>query len=68
MKPVAPLASAAVADLETFIAQNPRAQTLMEWSPVVVIEEDGERIGIYDPRFYRNGESFLYEYIDFWNK
>lgn len=65
MRPVATLASAVEADLEPLFAQNPRAQTLMEWAPFVVIEEDGERIGIYDPRFYRNGESFLYEYIDF---
>ncbi|SNS40315.1 hypothetical protein SAMN05446037_100999 [Anaerovirgula multivorans] len=29
----------------------------------VVVVEDDKRLGIYDPRFYRNGESFLFQYI-----
>ncbi|MRX72276.1 metal-dependent hydrolase [Bacillus lacus] len=52
------------ADLSPLYAQNPRAAALNTWSPFVVVVENGNRLGIYDPRFYRNGESFLYEYID----
>ncbi|MHC0037780.1 metal-dependent hydrolase [Pseudoneobacillus sp. C159] len=51
------------ADLEYLFAQNPKAKTLYQWSPFVVIIDNGNQLGIYDPRFYRNGESFLYEYI-----
>ncbi|MFA9556632.1 metal-dependent hydrolase [Evansella sp. AB-rgal1] len=51
------------ADLSTLFEYRPEAETLYEWSPFVVIVEDDERIGIYDPRFYRNGQSFLFEYI-----
>ncbi|GIQ68881.1 metal-dependent hydrolase [Xylanibacillus composti] len=64
MEEVATLTSAEGADLDTLFAENPKAKTLFEWSPFVVVEDDGKRIGIYDPRFYRNGESFLYEYFD----
>lgn len=52
------------ADLSQLFAQNPKAKTLVEWSPFVVIEQTDERIGVYDPRFYRNGQSFLFEYIE----
>lgn len=50
-------------DLEVLFAQNQKARTLVEWSPFVVIVDDEERLGVYDPRFYRNGQSFLFEYI-----
>jgi inner membrane protein len=51
------------ADLEPLFEENPRAKTLHEWSPFVVVVEEEDKLGIYDPRFYRNGESFLYEFI-----
>jgi len=52
------------ADLEPLFAGNPRAQALKEGAPFVVIVDEDDRLGIYDPRFYRNGESFLGEFID----
>jgi len=52
------------ADLTPLFLGNPKAEVLSEWSPFVVIEEDEDRLGIYDPRFYTNGSSFLYEYIE----
>ncbi|MCM3361110.1 MULTISPECIES: metal-dependent hydrolase [Bacillaceae] len=51
-------------DLDLLFAENPAAATLYQWSPFVVVVEDNNRIGIYDPRFYRNGESFLGEYLE----
>jgi inner membrane protein len=58
------LISAENADLSKLFAENKRAKTLLQWSPFVVIVDNDERIGIFDPRFYRNGESFLYEFIE----
>lgn len=52
------------ADLNLLFAENPAAATLYKWSPFVVVVDDNNRIGIYDPRFYRNGDSFLGEYWD----
>ena len=52
------------ADLDLLFAENPAAATLYKWSPFVVVVDDNNRIGIYDPRFYRNGDSFLGEYSD----
>ncbi|KAB7707131.1 metal-dependent hydrolase [Bacillus aerolatus] len=51
-------------DLDTLFKQNPKAQTLYEWSPFVVVVDNNQQLGIYDPRFYRKGQSFLFEYID----
>ncbi|WP_312093088.1 metal-dependent hydrolase [Niallia sp.] len=51
-------------DLDLLFAENPAAATLYQWSPFVVVVDEKKRIGIYDPRFYRNGESFLGEYLD----
>jgi inner membrane protein len=48
-------------DLEGLFEANPKARTLYEWSPFVVIVDEDQNIGIYDPRFYRNGQSFLFE-------
>ena len=53
------------ADLELLFDKNPKAEVLKQWSPFVVIVETDQKLGIYDPRFYRNGESFLFEYIEF---
>ncbi|UHA71900.1 metal-dependent hydrolase [Paenibacillus sp. 481] len=50
-------------NLDRLFMENPKAKTLHEWSPFVVIVDNDKEIGIYDPRFYRNGESFLYESI-----
>lgn len=50
-------------NLDYLFSKRPEAKTLYEWSPFVVIVDDGERTGVYDPRFYRNGQSFLFEYI-----
>jgi inner membrane protein len=58
------LSSAENADLNGLFTKKPEARTLYEWSPFVVIVDDGKKLGIYDPRFYRNGQSFLFEYID----
>ncbi|MFZ5967455.1 MAG: metal-dependent hydrolase [Bacillota bacterium] len=52
------------ADLKPLFSENPRAEVLLQWAPFVVIVDDDERLGIYDPRFYRNGESFLFQYIN----
>jgi inner membrane protein len=52
------------ADLPPLFSGNPKAEVLVQWSPFVVIVENEERLGIYDPRFYTNGSSFLYEYIE----
>lgn len=58
------LETAGEANLDRLFKENTRAKTLYEWSPfVVVVEEDGI-FGIYDPRFYRDGQSFLFEYIE----
>ncbi|AZU64280.1 metal-dependent hydrolase [Neobacillus mesonae] len=51
------------ADLDYLFSKSPKAKTLYQWSPFVVVIDDGKQLGIYDPRFYRNGQSFLYEYI-----
>ncbi|MDH4619347.1 metal-dependent hydrolase [Brevibacillus sp. AY1] len=64
LKPVAILESREDTDLQPLFAQNPKAKTLYEWSPFVVIVNDEERVGLYDPRFYRNGASFLFEYME----
>jgi inner membrane protein len=58
------LTSAEDANLNSLFNERPEARTLYEWSPFVVIVDDGEKLGVYDPRFYRNGQSFLFEYID----
>ncbi|WP_096199774.1 metal-dependent hydrolase [Bacillus sp. FJAT-45350] len=50
-------------DVEFLFEQHPAAKTLYEWSPFVIIVEDEDKIGLYDPRFFRLGEPFLYEYI-----
>ena len=52
------------ADLQSLFKTNPRAKTLYSWSPFVVVVDNEQQLGVFDPRFYRNGESFLYEYID----
>lgn len=58
------LSSAEDANLNSLFKERPEARTLYEWSPFVVIVDDGEKLGVFDPRFYRNGQSFLFEYID----
>ncbi|MFC4319920.1 metal-dependent hydrolase [Litchfieldia salsa] len=50
--------------LDDLFIQNPDARTLYKWSPFVVIVDDEEKVGIYDPRFYMDGESFLFEYVE----
>ncbi|MBS4197734.1 metal-dependent hydrolase [Lederbergia citri] len=52
------------ADLDTLFTKLPQAKTLYEWSPFVVVVDDEDRLGLYDPRFYRKGQSFLFEYIE----
>jgi inner membrane protein len=63
-KTITTLESNEDADLDKLFAAKPEARVLYEWSPFVVIVNDGTRLGIYDPRFYRNGESFLSEYME----
>lgn len=55
--------SADETDLRQLFEQNKEAQTLYEWAPLVVVVNDEKQLGIFDPRFFRNGESFLYEYV-----
>lgn len=57
------LVSSEQSDLTPLFKKNPKAKVLYEWSPFVVIVDNSRQLGIYDPRFYRNGESFLAEYI-----
>lgn len=57
------LTSSEEANLDLLFEQNPSARTLYMWSPFVVIVDDDDKLGIYDPRFYREGQSFLFEYI-----
>ncbi|RBW69604.1 metal-dependent hydrolase [Bacillus taeanensis] len=52
------------ADLEPLFSEKPEAETLTKWSPFVVVVNEDNRLGVFDPRFYRNGESFLFEYIE----
>jgi inner membrane protein len=52
------------ANKQLLFDKNPRARTLVQWSPFVVFVEDQQRIAVYDPRFYRNGSSFLIEQYD----
>lgn len=52
------------ADLQPLFEKNPEAKTLVEWAPFVVVVNDDKILGVFDPRFYRNGESFLFESIE----
>ncbi|WP_342754682.1 hypothetical protein [Bacillus sp. PK3_68] len=52
------------AALDYLFSQRPEAKTLYEWSPFVALVDDGKVLGLYDPRFYRDGQSFLFEYIE----
>jgi len=52
------------ADLDQLFAANPAAKTLYQWAPFVVVTDEGGQLGIYDPRFYRNGQSFLFERME----
>ena len=63
-KPVKTLYSKENADLTPLFKQNPQAKVLYEWSPFVAIVDNPKKLGIIDPRFIRNGEFFLAEYID----
>ncbi|WDM22721.1 hypothetical protein [Paenibacillus polymyxa] len=51
------------ANLYSLFAGNPKAQTLMQWPPFVVVADDGQRLGVYDLRFYREGQSFQYDLL-----
>ena len=42
---------------------NPKAKTLTRWSPFIVVVDNDKQLGIFDPRLYRNGKSFLFEYM-----
>ena len=50
--------------LEQLFLTNKKAKTLYEWAPFVVVVDEQNRYGIYDPRFYQNGQSFLFEYME----
>lgn len=58
------LQSAEDADLNALFQQRPEAKTLYDWAPFVVLVNNDKFLGLYDPRFYRNGQSFLFEYIE----
>ncbi|WP_419877206.1 metal-dependent hydrolase [Brevibacillus centrosporus] len=61
---IATLESQEQTDLRPLFQGNPKAKALFSWAPFVVVVDNEEALGIYDPRFYRNGESFLYEAIE----
>lgn len=52
------------ADLDLLFKKRPEAKTLYQWAPFVVIVDDDQYLGLYDPRFYRDGQSFLFEKIE----
>jgi inner membrane protein len=52
------------ADLDLLFKKRPEAKTLYQWAPFVVIVDDEKYLGLYDPRFYRDGQSFLFEKIE----
>ncbi|MFP3121858.1 metal-dependent hydrolase [Ectobacillus funiculus] len=52
------------ANLDKLFKEVPAAKTLSQWAPFVVVVDSEDRLGIYDPRFYRNGQSFLFEYLE----
>ncbi|KAB2337282.1 metal-dependent hydrolase [Cytobacillus depressus] len=58
------LQSAGDTNLDQLFKERPEAKTLYEWAPFVVLVNNEDRLGLYDPRFYRNGQSFLFEYIE----
>jgi inner membrane protein len=62
-KSVITLISSDHVDLSELFEKNPKAKVLMDWAPFVVVVDNEEQLGIYDPRFYIHGKSFLYEYI-----
>lgn len=58
------LKSSEQADLDMLFEKRPEAKTLYQWAPFVVVVDDEKYLGLYDPRFYRKGQSFLFEYIE----
>ncbi|MGM9987801.1 MAG: metal-dependent hydrolase [Bacillaceae bacterium] len=50
-------------DLDALNKVNPKINVLRQWSPFVVAFQDNDKMGIYDPRFFVNGESFLTETV-----
>lgn len=58
------LKSSEGANLDVLFEKRPEAKTLYQWAPFVVIVDDENYLGLYDPRFYRKGQSFLFEYIE----
>jgi inner membrane protein len=62
-KHVQTLTSKEDADLKPLFEKNPRAAVLYEWSPFVVVIDDGKKLGIADPRLLRGGEYLLMEFI-----
>lgn len=52
------------ANLDLLFDKRPEAKTLYQWAPFVVVVDNKDYLGLYDPRFYREGQSFLFEYIE----
>lgn len=50
-------------NLMPLFQKNPKAAVLYQWSPFVVIVNDAEQLGIFDPRFIRDGSFWQIEYI-----
>lgn len=48
------------------VLSNPQAQTIAWFSPfyAITLEKDGQYAMIFDPRFYRSGDSFIKAVID----
>ncbi|MBB5174236.1 metal-dependent hydrolase [Texcoconibacillus texcoconensis] len=52
------------ANLDLLFEENPEAETLYDWAPFVVIVDDDEVLGLYDPRLFRGGQAILFEFIE----
>ncbi|WP_252313696.1 metal-dependent hydrolase [Sinobaca sp. H24] len=50
-------------NLDPLLEKNKRAEVLIEWAPFVVVTKDETELGVYDPRFYFDGEKLLFESI-----
>lgn len=62
-KPIVKFTSKEKADLTRLWQENPKAKVLYQWSPFVVVIDNAQQLGIFDPRFYSNG-FFLKEVIN----
>lgn len=48
---------------DDLLQRNKKAKILHTWAPALVLQDQGDNYIVFDPRFYRNGTSFLTETI-----